>query len=145
MKWEVINTANNNNEFVIREIIKGKKIDWTNLDALNPDTSYFGLDTAETKFNILEDNWIRLRLSFFSIESGCVDLKYNFNDNKSEFIGLTNYTDNPWKYNWDNIKGDWNFHNIQLQKDVGIKYWKFCCESNGAPFLELNLINYNIK
>ena len=48
ISWRVIDK--NNDELYIQEIIEGKTIDWTDLDSPNPDTTYFGPDTAITKF-----------------------------------------------------------------------------------------------
>jgi len=141
ISWRVIDK--NNDELYIQEIIEGKTIDWTDLDSPNPDTTYFGPDTAITKFLYVEDDWIKIELSFFKIETGSVLVKIYFPNDLGESLNLTNHTEAPWGYKWDNIKGDWNYHNIQLQKKVGIKYWEQCCERHSAPYLELNLVNYN--
>lgn len=141
VSWEIINENKILKEYLIREVIQGQqtvfKIEGS------PEQTNFGPDTLETKFYVTEDNWVKILFLSFRLESDSVMIRRYYPNDRADVLEISNQ--DGLDYNWENIKGDWNFHKIQMQKNIGIKYWKYCCEHHSAPFLELNLIDYNIE
>ena len=136
LNWTIIKNGITDKEFIIQEIAKGKK--YSSHDNGNTIIANdFGPDTLETKFEIAEDIWVKIKLSFFKLESGSVMIKTYYPYNWSDTLNLHNH-DGLNTYE-DQIKGDWNFYNITLQKNVGIIYGGYGGESNGAPSLYLDL------
>ena len=138
LTWEIIDADEDKKLYEVREILEGS---WGEKYPGHLDSPHFGPDTNVTEFQVVNDLWLEVKLSFLEINhnKNTIEIKKYYPDNWGEEITISNQ---EWWIDYDPksyINSEDNFHRIRLREDFGIVYWYCGGISNGSKLFILEL------